>query len=145
MKQTPGSRTYDYPEAMAWFARLVESIFTNFASILRQCWTMDIENNVRQCQTTRCTKNRLRRAALIIIFFDVNKMGVAVEMQKVSLSRFASFFNIVVNTKIKLDVFDSSGLMSTKLLLQLQCNGSHCQCLDVATCWSMSSKLGLIL
>jgi len=39
-----GSRTYDYPEAMAWFAR---------------------------------------RAALIIIFFDVNKMGVAVEMQKV--------------------------------------------------------------
>ena len=142
MKQTPGSRTYDYPEAMAWFARLVESIFTNFASIFSQCWTMDIENNVKQ---RVAQKNRLRRAALIIIFFDVNKMGVAVEMQKVSLSRFASFFNIVVNTKIKLDVFDSSGLMSTKLLLQLQCNGSHCQCLDVARCWSMSSKLGLIL
>ena len=48
MKQTPGSRTYDYPEAMAWFARLVESIFTNFASIFSQCWTMDIENNVKQ-------------------------------------------------------------------------------------------------
>ena len=41
-----------------------------------------------------------RRAALIIIFFDVNKMGVAVEMQKViSSKRWGWHFTDILHAK----------------------------------------------
>lgn len=62
---------------MAWFAR----------------WDTD-NNFISQSESPMIDEEKIqgstlvfRRAALIIIFFDVNKMGVAVEMQKVISSK----------------------------------------------------------